>query len=81
VQPGLDDFPIFYGKEERDLLKGSPTLVKIDDLKRAIEFDWVEIKNSVPGFHYTQREYAENIMLISSRNFGVDMDGTHHRNI
>lgn len=77
----MDDFPIFYTKEERDLLKGSPTLEKVDDLKRAIELDWNVLKNNVTGFNYTYTEYAENIMLISSRNFGVAMNGTHHKNI
>ena len=81
MQPGLDDFPIFYTKEERDLLKGSPTLEKVDDLKETIEHDWKQIRNHVDGFNYTQTEYAENIMLISSRNFGVTMNGTHHGNI
>jgi len=53
VQPGLDDFPIFYAQEERDLLKGSPTLGKVDDMKEAIEHDWEEITKHVPGFNYT----------------------------
>ena len=36
VQPGLDDFPIFFNNEELALLKGSPFLDKISEAKADI---------------------------------------------
>ena len=60
VQPGLDDFPIFFGSEELALLKGSPFLDSIDQANADIKGDYEDICRAIPAFkdNFSLQDYS-----------------------
>jgi protein-histidine N-methyltransferase len=77
VQPGLDDFPLFFNEDERSWLEGSPFIAFVDDEIENTRYDYDLIVKELPeiGQLYTYRQYAEAKFLVTSRNFGVTIDG------
>ena len=77
VQPGLDDFPLFFNEDERSWLQGSPFIPFVDEEIENTRYDYDLIVKEIPeiGEKYTYRQYAEAKFLVTSRNFGVTIDG------
>lgn len=70
------NFPIFYTKEERAWLDGSPFQNQITDKIKDISQDYQMICKEVP--EYTQfplKEYSEYRMMVASRIFGISIKG------
>lgn len=72
----FENFPIFFTPEEREWLKGSPFLdqviEKIDDIKA----DYDLICDKVPEYtQFTLKEFSEIRMMVSSRIFGMNING------
>ena len=72
----FENFPIFFTPEEREWLKGSPFLdqviEKIDDIKA----DYDLICDKVPEYtQFTLNEFSEIRMMVSSRIFGMNING------
>jgi histone-lysine N-methyltransferase SETD3 len=59
------------------LLEGSPFLDNIDAANADIKGDYETICKAIPAFkdNFSQQEYAENKMLVTSRCFGITIDG------
>ena len=78
VQPGVEDFPIFFTEEERAFLIGSPFLQLIDNEKRDIRklYDLMAGKLP-PGFKdkFTPEDFTKAKMLVLSRSFLVARHG------
>ena len=73
----FDNFPIFYTMEERKWLEGSPFQQQISEKIKDIKADYKTICDEVP--EYTQfdlKEYSEIRMMVCSRIFGIDIEGT-----
>lgn len=72
----LRDFPIFFTEAERHWLKGSPFLDQIIEKIEDIKIDYDLICREVPDFaQFSLREYSEVRMMVSSRIFGITVDG------
>lgn len=55
VQPGLDDFPLFFNEEERSWLEGSPFIPFVDEEIENTRYDYDLIVKEIPeiGKRYT----------------------------
>ena len=72
----LSSFPIFFTHEEKKWLDGSPFLDQVEDKIKDMEKDYNAIAIVVPEFSkYTLEEFKRVRMLVSSRIFGVKIDG------
>ena len=73
---GLNDFPIFFTDSELKYLKGSPFLDQVHEKIEDIKTDYDLICKEVPDFQeFTLREYSEVRMIVSSRIFGIQVNG------
>lgn len=77
VQPGVEDFPVYFSEEERSYLAGSPFIDYIDTENEDIRYDYSLIAREMPDFgaKYTLDDFKKAKMLVISRNFGVTMNG------
>jgi len=76
----VSSFPIYYTKEERELLKGSVMESHIDDEIEEMKEEYNKITEAVPEFkEFTLDEYIKNKTLIISRIFYVTMHGVIDR--
>ena len=72
----LRDFPIFFTEDERLWLKGSPFLDQIYEKIQDIKIDYDLICSLVPDFkQFSLQEYSEVRMMVSSRIFGITVNG------
>jgi histone-lysine N-methyltransferase SETD3 len=70
------NFPIFFSEEEKSWLKGSPFLNLINDKKSDILADYKTILSVAPEFEkYSLDEFSEMRMAVSSRIFGIKIEG------
>ena len=70
------NFPIFYTSDELKLLEGSPFLQQVLDKLRDIETDYKSIISACPEFEkYSFKEFCEMRMAVSSRIFGIKLNG------
>jgi len=77
VQPGVEDFPVYFTEKEREYLIGSPFLDYVDTEIEDIRYDYSLIAREMPEFgqKYSLDDYKKAKMLVISRNFGVTMKG------
>ena len=72
----MENFPIFFSAEEEALLEGSPFLEQVKDKRRDIEKDYETIAEVAPELReWTLREFSEVRMMVSSRIFGMNIEG------
>lgn len=72
----LTNFPIFFTAEEKGWLHGSPFLDQIEEKIEDIKSDYDLICSEVPEFaEFPLQEYSETRMMVSSRIFGIDVEG------
>ena len=70
------NFPIFFTDEEKKQLEGSPFLDQIEEKIMDIKSDYDLICKEVPEFaQFPIREYSEIRMMVSSRIFGIQVEG------
>jgi histone-lysine N-methyltransferase SETD3 len=73
---GYSNFPIFYTEEEKKELLGSPFLDQIHEKIEDIKTDYDLICKEVPDFaQFPIKEYSEIRMMVSSRIFGIQVEG------
>lgn len=73
---GFTNFPIFYTKEERNWLTGSPFQQQISDKIKDIQADYQTICKEVPEYQqFSLKEYSEYRMMVASRIFGITING------
>lgn len=73
---GFTNFPIFYTKEERAWLDGSPFQNQISDKIKDISADYNMICKEVPEYQqFPLKEYSEYRMMVASRIFGIQING------
>lgn len=69
-------FPIFYTPEEKAWLTGSPFLKQIEDKIQDIKDDYETILRIAPEYEqFSIREFSEIRVTVSSRIFGMEIDG------
>jgi len=58
-------------------LEGSPFIPFVDEEIENSRYDYELIKKEIPEFgeRYSMRKYVEQKFLVTSRNFGVTIDG------
>ena len=68
---------MFFNEDERSWLQGSPFIPFVDEEIENTKYDYDLIVKEIPeiGEKYTYRQYAEAKFLVTSRNFGVTIDG------
>ena len=72
----FNSFPIFYSPAEKSLLSGSPFLHTITEKLADIEEDYNSICTIAPEFaDYPIEEFSRMRMAVSSRIFGMEIDG------
>lgn len=72
----MGDFPIFFTEDEKAFLKGSPFLNQINEKIEDIKVDYNLICKEVPDFaQFSLEEYSEVRMMVSSRIFGITING------
>ena len=73
----ISNFPIFWNKKTRSLLKGSPMSRKIQDRINNFVQDYKIICNCCDGFEeeYSFNDFLFIRILVGSRNFGIRIDG------
>lgn len=72
----FNSFPIFYSPAEKSLLSGSPFLDTITEKLADIEEDYSAICRVAPEFaEYPIEEFSRMRMAVSSRIFGMEIDG------
>lgn len=72
----FSNFPIFFTDEEKKWLKGSPFLDQIHEKIEDIKADYDLICKEVPEYvQFPIREYSEIRMMVSSRIFGIQVEG------
>lgn len=72
----FSSFPIFYTSEEKAQLTGSPFLDTISEKVADIEIDYQAICAIAPEFaDFPIEEFSRMRMAVSSRIFGMDIDG------
>lgn len=72
----MSDFPIFFTDDEKEWLKGSPFLNQINEKIEDIKIDYNLICKEVPEFaQFSLEEYSEVRMMVSSRIFGITING------
>lgn len=70
------NFPIFFTKEEKKWLEGSPFLNQVEDKILDVAKDYKTISTAVPEYtQFSLEEYSQVRMLISSRIFGISIKG------
>lgn len=70
------NFPIFFTDEEKQWLKGSPFLDQVEEKIIDIKADYDLICKEVPEFsQFPLKEYSEIRMMVSSRIFGIQIEG------
>lgn len=73
---GFTNFPIFFNEEERSWLNGSPFLDQILEKIEDIKADYDLICKEVPEYaQFPLQEYSEIRMMVSSRIFGIQIEG------
>jgi histone-lysine N-methyltransferase SETD3 len=69
-------FPIFFTPDEKAWLTGSPFLRQIEDKIEDIKVDYDMILAIAPEFgQFSVREFSEIRVSVSSRIFGMEIDG------
>jgi len=72
----LEDFPIFFTEEEKEWLTGSAFLQQIHEKIEDIRIDYELICKEVKEFaQFSLKEYSEVRMMVSSRIFGITVNG------
>ena len=72
----FENFPIFFTDEEKEWLKGSPFLNQVEEKIEDIKTDFDLICEKVPEYtQFTLKEFSEIRMMVSSRIFGMNIDG------
>lgn len=72
----FENFPIFFTEEERAYLEGSPFLAQVLEKIEDIKTDYDLICSVVPEYsQFTLNEFSEIRMMVSSRIFGMNIDG------
>lgn len=70
------NFPIFFTPEEKKYLEGSPFLDQVEEKIIDIKSDYDLICREVPEFaQFPLQEYSEIRMMVSSRIFGIQIEG------
>jgi len=71
------DSPLYFSKEENNLLNGSHFQARIDDEFAAIKYDYSVVAYDVPGFEeeIPFEEYLEMYVLLWSRMFSMEIAG------
>lgn len=77
--PDVEGLPTDFTEEELDLLRGSPILPSILTRKENIRKDWELLCEKIPDFveTYNFESFVYFRKLISSRVFGIEIDGLH----
>mmetsp|Transcript_5762 Transcript_5762/g.10286 ORF Transcript_5762/g.10286 Transcript_5762/m.10286 type:complete len:577 (-) Transcript_5762:40-1770(-) len=69
-------FPIFFTPEEKAWLTGSPFLKQIEDKIEDIKDDYETILRIAPEYEqFSIKEFSEIRVTVSSRIFGMEIDG------
>lgn len=72
----FENFPIFFSPEEKEWLKGSPFLEQVEEKIEDIKADFDLICDKVPEYsQFTLTEFSEIRMMVSSRIFGMNING------
>ena len=72
----LRDFPIFFTDEEKEYLLGSPFLTQIHEKIEDIRVDYELLCREIPEYtQFSLNEYMEVRMMVSSRIFGIVVNG------
>ena len=73
----VDNFPLFFSKKERGLLKGCSLLNLIDQENINIKKDYDLICKEVMEFKikFTLQEYKEARTLVKSKAFSIEVEG------
>ena len=72
----MSDFPIFFTEDEKVWLKGSPFLEQVNEKVEDIKIDYNLICKEVPEYQeFSVRDYSEVRMIVSSRIFGISVNG------
>ena len=70
------NFPIFFTADEKKWLQGSPFLNQVEEKIADVAKDYQTICTAVKEFsQYSLEEFSHVRMLISSRIFGITIDG------
>ena len=77
VQPGVEDFPVYFTEEERSFLIGSPFIDYLEEEIEGIKWDYDLIAKEIPEFgqRYSLEDFTKGKMLVISRNFGATRYG------
>ena len=76
LPPNMNTMPIFYSKEQKNLLKGSPVLRTLNKRIKEMKSDFEILKENLPGFEDISYEaFAYHRCLASSRVFGFVVNG------
>ena len=71
-------FPVFYTEKELELLTGSPFLKQILEKRVEMKSDYDKICNNIPEFsQYSYIKFVKARLIISSRIFGIAIDGVN----
>lgn len=71
-----NNFPIFFTEEEMEWLRGSPFQEQVRGRIKDVARDYTTIVNAVPEFaRHSLKDFSHARMLISSRIFGITVDG------
>lgn len=72
----VDNFPVFFTKEELDMLKGSTFLHAIQELRDDMAKDYKRICEAAPEFRAmaTVDDFMKTRALVNSRIFGTKID-------
>ncbi len=72
----FENFPIFFTEEEKKYLEGSPFLTQVEEKIEDIKTDYKTICDKVPEYEkYDIRHFSEIRMMVSSRIFGMNIEG------
>lgn len=72
----MDCMPIFFGEEEKEVLKGSPFGILLDQRISEMRKDYNLLKENLKEFESVNyQEFAYHRCLASSRVFGFNIDG------
>jgi histone-lysine N-methyltransferase SETD3 len=73
---GYSNFPIFFEEDDMKWLEGSPFKDQIEEKIEDIKVDYDLICKEVPEYSiFPIREYSEIRMMVSSRIFGIQVEG------
>lgn len=75
----VDNFPIFWDKEDIVLLSGSNSVNEIITRQKSILKDYEKLCEIIPGFKdkHTINEFIWVRTVVGSRNFGINIDNVH----